>query len=243
MMPERAIVLAAGLGLRMRPLTDAIPKPLVPVAGRPLIDYSLDLVAGAGLTQAVVNASYRGDQLAEYLAARAHPRVTISREETPLETGGGIRQALKLLGDAPFFSINSDVICVSGAEHALKRLAAAWDDARMDALLLVQPSQRAVGFDGPGDFFVEGNTVTRRGERSSAPYIFTGIQLLHPRLFHGCPAQGPFSMNVLYNRDIDASGQLGRVRALVHDGDWLHVGDPAGLAEAEAYFAKAATGT
>ncbi len=238
-MVERAIILAAGLGLRMRPLTDKLPKPLVPVLGKPLIDYSLDFVQSAGIEQAVVNASYLADALVAHLQKRAHPHVTISREAEPLETGGGIREALPHLGAAPFLSVNSDTICVNGRAHAVERLRKAWDDARMDALLLVHPLERVTGYEGPGDFFVsDSGMIRRRGEAAGAPYVFTGIQLLHPRFFQGCPATGAFSLNVLYNRGMSKDGTLARVFALPHDGGWLHVGDPAGLAAAETYLSS-----
>lgn len=213
----------------MRPLTDTLPKPLVPVAGRTLLDRALDFVTGGGVAEAVVNISYRGDQVRAHLAARpAPPVVTLSHEEAPLETGGGIREALPLLGVAPFFSVNSDIICLPGENHPLTRLREAWDDTDMDALLLLHPVERAVGYDGAGDFFLAGDgTLTRRGSAPAAPYVFAGVQLLHPRLFAGCPESGAFSLNLLYDRS------LPRLRGLAHDGAWLHVGDAAGLAAAE----------
>lgn len=237
--PTRGIVLAAGLGLRMRPITEHMPKPLVPVAGKPLVDYALEFMQTGGVQDVVVNASYKAEMLEAHLALRRSPRITVSREETPLETGGGIREALPYLGEKPFLSINSDIICVSGSTHAVKRLRVHWDDANMDALLLLHAVENAVGYEGAGDFFVDTQgALTRRGEGGKAPYVFAGVQLLHPRFFEGCPAQGPFSMNVLYNRGRHADGTLHRVFGLVHDGDWLHVGDPAGLASAEQYFTR-----
>ncbi len=243
--PHKAIVLAAGLGLRMRPLTETMPKPLVKVAGVPLIDRALDFLHSAGVNEAVVNASYLGDMLAAHLAARKQGmNIQLSREDVPLETGGGIRDALPLLNTPRFFAVNSDVICINGARHALARLHEAWDDARMDALLLLHPMQTAVGFEGPGDFFLdEQQGVRRRDAHSSAPYVFTGIQLIHARLFEHCPPEGPFSLNVLYNRGMHENGTLPRVHALVHDGAWLHVGDIAGLHAAEAWFAQSSRKT
>lgn len=241
-MSAEAIILAAGLGLRMRPLTERMPKPLVPVAGKALIDYSLDFAADAGLAEVVVNASYKAEMLEAHIAERATPRVVLSREAEPLETGGGIREALPLLSRAPFFAINSDVICLPGAAHPLHRLAASWDGAKMDALLLVQRVKDAVGYDGPGDFFladeslVDGGMLKRRGHALDAPYVFTGIQYMHPRLFEGCPATGAFSLNKLYDRGITAEGEMPRIFALVHDGAWLHVGDMPGLEAAEDYL-------
>ena len=150
-----------------------------------------------------------------------------------LETGGGIKQALPMLGDAPFFSVNSDVICIDGKTPALHRLLAAWDEENMDALLLVHPVERAIGYEEAGDFFVENGALRRRLDNPAAPFVFTGVQLLHPRLFAPAP-EGAFSLNLLYNQGMQSDGTLPRIRALIHDGEWLHIGDPEGLAEAEA---------
>lgn len=233
----QAVVLAAGLGTRMRPFTDRLPKPLLPVAGVTLIDRALDWLVAAGVREAVVNSYYLAELLEAHLTARTQPAITISREETLLETGGGLKKALPLLRPEPFVSVNSDVICLDGSQPALHRLLEAWDDREMDALLLLHPVDRAVGYDGKGDFFLDNGLLRRRRDEPSAPYVFTGVQLVHPRLFAGSPA-GAFSMNVLYNRGMDADGRLHRIRALVHDGDWLHVGDPDGLRAAEAWFSK-----
>jgi N-acetyl-alpha-D-muramate 1-phosphate uridylyltransferase len=234
-MPTKAMVLAAGLGTRMRPLTDTIPKPMVPVAGRTLIDRVLDWMQ-ASAQEVVINTHYMADMLEHHLATRATPRITFSREEPLLETGGGIRKALTFLGEAPFFSANSDTLCIDGAEPALRRLARHWDDQSMDALLLLHKVEKAVGYDGPGDFFAGHDGILRRRLAApSAPYVFTGVQLIHPRLFRDSP-DGPFSLNLLYNRGMRDDGTLQRVRAIMHDGDWLHVGDPAGLKQAEAWL-------
>jgi len=231
-----AIVLAAGLGTRMRPLTDTIPKPLVQVGKKPLIDHVLDWFASGGVSETVVNTHYLAEKLESYLSQRTLPKVIFSHEETLLETGGGILNALPLLGDQPFFSANSDTICVNGKKHALSRLLAAWDDASMDVLMLLHPVSKAVGYDGEGDFFLRADgVVVRRGEATSAPYVFTGIQMIHPRLFADAP-EGAFSLNVLYNRGMLEDGALPRIRAIVHDGEWLHVGTPDSIAEAAAYL-------
>lgn len=230
----RAIVLAAGLGKRMRPLTDAMPKPLVMVGDKPLIDHVLDWLLAASIHEVVVNTHYKAAMLEEHLQLRIKPHIRFSHEEDLLETGGGIMKALLLLGDAPFFAANSDTICVNGAKHALSRLAHAWDDEQMDALLLLHPVASAVGYDGAGDFHLEANgLLRRRGAHETAPFVFTGVQLLHPRFFIGAP-DGAFSMNLLYDRNKYSNGELSRVRGLVHDGKWLHVGDPAAIALAEA---------
>jgi N-acetyl-alpha-D-muramate 1-phosphate uridylyltransferase len=228
---SQAMVMAAGLGTRLRPLTLSRPKPMVQVAGKMLVDYALDMLAAHEVQRTVVNTHYLAEMLESHLKMRATPHILISREEEVLETGGGILKALPLLGDSPFFVMNSDVICVDNAgASSLQQLAQHWQNENMDALLLLHPVEKAIGYDGAGDFFLERNGVlTRRAGQPSAPFVFTGVQLLHPRLLAGAP-RGKFSLNLLYDRD------LTRIRGLVHQGDWLHVGDAAGLAKAEAYF-------
>ena len=234
--PKKAIVLAAGLGKRMRPVTDNIPKPLVKVAGKPLIDWVLDHLHQDGVEEAVVNTSYLAPLLEAHLSSRTKPAITISREETPLETGGGIFKALPYLGHEPFISCNSDAICLPGSRPVFAGLAAAWDDAAMDALLLLNPIETASGYDGKGDFFLESDgRVRRRIGDQTAPYVFTGIQILHHRLFTECP-DGPFSLNLLYDRSRNERHVLTRIHAVVHDGAWLHVGDVAGLQKAESFL-------
>ncbi len=234
-----AMVLAAGRGERLRPITDTLPKPLVSVGGRTMLDRQLDRMAEVGVSDAVVNSSWLADVLEAHLAKReGAPRIIISREEERLETGGGILKALPLLGSQPFFSSNADVVLVD-APHisSAARMLEAWDDAHMDVLMLLHPLEKAVGYEGTGDFFLEaGGEVRRRGDLSRAPYVFTGMQIIHPRLFDGVTTQGAFSMNVLYNKSKTAEGVLPRVHALVHTGDWLHVGDAEGLRLAKNYF-------
>ncbi|BBK45032.1 mannose-1-phosphate guanylyltransferase [Allostella vacuolata] len=226
---RRGMVLAAGLGTRMRPLTDSLPKALVAVAGETLIDRILDRMAEAGIEEVAVNLHHKGDQLAGHLAGRTRPRIIESREETLLETGGGVRQALPLLGDGPFFVINGDILWRNGKRSALERLAAAWDGDRMDGLLLLQRTVSAFGYDGRGDFMLTQDGLIRRPEPGEIPpYLFAGLQILHPRLFHGAP-DGAFSLNRLYARAAEA----GRLGGIVHDGEWYHVGTPQALAEAE----------
>ena len=231
----RAIVLAAGLGKRMRPLTDVLPKPLIMVGGKCLVDHALDFLGSAGITDAVVNTHYLAPLLEAHLQARTVPHIRISYEETLLETGGGVLQALPMLGEGAFFSINSDTICVNGARHALLRLADMWDDASMDALLLLHPTEKAVGYAGAGDFALsEEGILTRRKPNEASPYVFTGVQILHPRLFTNTPT-GAFSLNIIYDQLMQpVDGMKPRIRALVHDGKWLHVGDPQAIALAEA---------
>lgn len=224
----RAMLLAAGLGARMGVLTKDKPKPLVEVAGRPLIDLALDALAAAGISEVVVNLHYKAERIEAHLERRSRPRIVFSREAERLETGGGVAKALPHLGPGRFFVLNGDILWRDGATPALARLAAAWDDERMDALLLVYPRARIEGFEGRGDFSLDAAGRLARGA-DGAPYVFTGIQLLHARLFCGCPA-GPFSLNRLYDR----AGLSGRLFGLVHDGLWLHAGSPEELARAEA---------
>lgn len=234
---RKAMVMAAGLGKRMRPLTDAIPKPLVMVAGKPLIDHALDWLAASGIGEVVVNTHYKADILEKHLAKRHAPHVHISREDVLLETGGGVRKAMPLLGNHPFFVLNSDVLCIDGKTPAFQRLREYWDDAAMDVLLLVHPVDKAVGYEGHGDFFVGADgSIRRRGDAASAPYVFTGVQLLHPRLFAHAPAQDIFSLNALYDHALRQHPP--RIRALIHDGDWLHIGDPDGVRQADAFFLR-----
>ena len=225
-----AMLLAAGLGTRMRPLTDSCPKPLIEVAGRPLIDHALDRLREAGIGHAVVNVHYLPDQLEAHLAEIDDIKIEISDErEELLETGGGLAKALPLLGKDPFFVINTDSIWVEGARPALVRLAETWDDAEMDILLLLVSTVNTVGYTGRGDFHLEKDgQLTRREEREVTPFVFTGIYLVHPRLFKGAP-KGKFSMNVLF----DKATKDGRLRGLRHDGLWMDVGTPEGIGLAE----------
>jgi MurNAc alpha-1-phosphate uridylyltransferase len=227
-MISHAMVLAAGLGLRMRPITLHTPKPLVAVAGRTMLDRALDHMDRAGVRHLVVNTHWLADRVRDHLAAR--PDITLSHEDELLETGGGVAKALPHLGEDAFFVANSDIIWTDGATPALARLAEAWIDGSMDALLLLQPVENAVGYESKGDFFLgtDGRPV-RRGNAESAPFLFSGVQILHPRLFAGAPS-GKFSLNILYDKALAA----GRLFALVHDGAWYHVGTPDALPEVEA---------
>lgn len=231
--PDTAMILAAGLGTRMRPISDTIPKPLVELGGSTLLDHALDRLVLAGVERVVVNAHYKAEMIAARLAEREHPRIEISHEEELLETGGGVARALPLLGDS-FFVVNGDVLWLDGKDHALSRLAGAFDPARMDAALLLQRTVTAVGYDGRGDYFLDRlGTPRRRREREVAPYLFSGIQLLHRRGFDGIGEQR-FSLNVVY----DKAERAGRLHAIVHDGEWFHVGTPEGLAATRARLAS-----
>ncbi|MGQ0675036.1 MAG: nucleotidyltransferase family protein [Rhodospirillales bacterium] len=224
--PARAMVLAAGMGLRLRPITDKLPKPLIEIGGRALIDRALDRLEDAGVAEAVVNTHYMAEAVERHLARRKRPAVRFSREDELLETGGGVLKALDKLGAAPFYVVNSDIAWLDGPKPALERLADAWNDARMDALLLVNSAARAADYEGSGDFFMApGGRLRRRKPGEIAPYVFCGVQLLHPRLFAGAKP-GRFSLNLLYDR----AEAAGRLYAVVHDGAWYHIGTPAGLA-------------
>ena len=231
-MPRRAMVLAAGLGLRLRPITERLPKPLVEVGGQTMLDRTLDGLAMAGVEDAVVNVHYLPELIEAHLAKRTRPRVTVSRETTLLDTGGGVTRALAQLGAVPFFVANSDVVVLHGPTLAWRRLAAMWRDADMDALLLLHPTATAFGYDGNGDFAIASDgRLRRRREHEILPFLFTGLQMLHPRLFDGAPA-GAFSLNRLY----DLAASRNRLFGVVHDGAWLHIGAPPALAKAETYL-------
>ena len=233
--PTTAMILAAGLGTRMRPLTDARPKALVPLGGRPLIGHALARLHEAGVERVVVNAHHHAEQLIAYLSGRDRIETHVSDErEELLDTGGGIAKALPLLGEARFYAVNGDVVWLDGVANTLLRLARRWDESAMDALLLLQLGPGALGYSGLGDFTMEADgLLRRRREREVAPYVHCGIQLLHPRLFRACPS-GAFSLNLLYDRALAA----GRLWGLRHDGLWLHVGTRAGLSAAEAALAR-----
>ena len=234
--PETAMVMAAGLGKRMRPLTATRPKPLVEVAGKPLIDHVFDRLRAAGVRRAVVNVHYFADALEAHLRARMRDiEVVVSDERGQLlETGGGLVKAKPLLGNAPFLCVNSDNLWVDGPVDSIRALGAAWDDERMDALLLMVPLVRAGGHRGHGDFHLDahGRIVGRREPGRVAPFVFTGVQMLHPRLIADAP-EGPFSTNLFWNRAIEA----GRAWGIVHQGLWFDVGTPAAIPETEAALA------
>ena len=236
--PTTAMLLAAGLGTRMRPLTAATAKPLLPLGGRPLIDHALDHLIEAGVQTVVVNAFWQADRLAAHLAARTSPRIVLRREATLLDTGGGVRAALAELGPAPFYVVNGDAFWLNGPRQALTRLAEAFDPARLDAVLLVYRTAQVHADVGFGDFMVDKwGGLRRRAEREVVPYVFAGVQLVSPALFAGAP-DGAFSMNRLWDRAIAAD----RARALVHDGLWFHLSTPADLSDAESVLHLRQTG-
>lgn len=226
---DTAMILAAGLGKRMRPLTAAQPKPLVRVAGKALIDYALDRLAEAGVAKAVVNVHYLADALEAHVLARQTPKVTVSDERALLlETGGGMARALPLLPD-PFFALNADNIWLDGPKSAFHDLSRRWDPASMDALLLVVPHARAANFTGPGDFHMDPlGRLSRRRAGRIAPFIYTGIQLVSHRLMQDAP-QGAFSTNILWNRAMAE----GRLYAISFTGLWFEVGTPQAIRPTE----------
>ncbi len=231
------MVLAAGLGTRMRPLTETKPKPLVEVGGKTLLDHMLDRLADAGVETAVVNVHYLADEIERHLAARARPRIVISDERAQLlGTGGAVVKALGILGGEPFFHVNADSIWLEGATPNLVRLAQAFDPATMDGLLLLAPAAGSIGYSGRGDFAMNPDgRLTRRGERDVAPFVYAGAAILSPMLFIGAPA-GTFSLTSLFER----AAAAGRLSGLRLDGLWMHVGTPEAVAAAEAAI-KAST--
>ena len=236
MTPNTAIVLAAGLGTRMRPYVGDVPKPLVKVGGKPLIDYGLDRLAEAGIERVVVNVHYLADTLERHLAARKAPRVVISDERGELlGTGGGIAKALPKLGDAPFFLINSDTFWLDGIKPNLGRLAKGFDANTMDALLLLAPTAGSVGYSGRGDFaMAPDGRLRRRAEREVVPFVYAGAAILSPALFAHAPA-GAFPLTLLFDR----AAERERLFGLRLEGLWMHVGTPEAVAAAEAALAAA----
>jgi MurNAc alpha-1-phosphate uridylyltransferase len=230
------MVLAAGLGKRMRPITDTLPKPLVSVGGRRLIDYALDRLAEAGVDHAVVNVHYLADQIEAAVAARQAPRVTISDErEVLLETGGGVKRALGLLGTEPFFVFNSDSCWIERGSPNLPAMVRAWDADRMDVLLLVAPMATSIGMEGRGDFHLDAaGHLRRRAEGEVAALAYAGVAIWKPEMFADTP-DGAWSLNLLFDR----AAASGRLHGHVLDGTWLHIGTPQALADAEAAMAAA----
>ncbi len=219
----------------MRPLTDSTPKPLIKVAGRALLDHVLDRLADAGVETAVVNVHYLADQVERHLASRAKPKIAISDERAKLlETGGGVVKSLDLLGGGPFFHLNSDTTWIEGGTPNLTRLAAAFDAAKMDALLLLAPIKQSIGYDGRGDFgMLPDGRLRRRAANETADYVFAGAAILSPALFKDAPT-GPFSLTLLFDRAAEA----GRLFGLKLEGTWMHVGTPEAIALAEAAVRK-----
>ena len=235
--PGTAIVLAAGLGKRLRPITDTIPKPLVKVAGKSLIDWSFDALNAAGVARAVVNVHYLADALEAHLESRAHGLDVVISDERDLlmETGGGLVKAAPLIDCDPFLALNSDNLWIDGPADTIRLLASQWDDSKMDALLLLVPQARALNHRGMGDFHMDRSGRIRRRERSRvAPFVFTGIQMASKRLLRDAP-EGPFSTNLLWDRAIEE----GRAFGAVHQGLWFDVGTPQSIPMTEAALENA----
>jgi MurNAc alpha-1-phosphate uridylyltransferase len=229
--PRHAMVLAAGLGTRMRPFNGHLPKPLVTVGGKALIDYVLDRLAQAGVERAVVNVHHMAEAIEHHLAPRQRPQIIISDERRALlGTAGGVVKALPDLGGGPFFHVNSDTIWIDGVKPNLIRLAAAFAAEEMDALLLLAPATTSIGYNGRGDFAMgPDGRLARRGEREVVPFVYAGAAILTPQFFAGVPA-GPSSMSPLFDRAIEAQ----RLYGLRLEGVWMHVGTPDAVRAAEA---------
>src|ERR1041384_7129022 len=230
-MIDRAMVLAAGLGKSMRPLTDTLPKPLVPVAGKALIDHVLDKLADAGVMQATVNVHYHAGQIEAHLKGRTRPRIVISDERDEiLDTGGGVVKALPHLGSAPFFHMNSDTLWIEGVTPNLTRLATQFDAARMDILLLLASTATSIGYEGRGDFnMAPDGRLSRRPEREVVPFVYAGAAILNPPIFADAPT-GASSLN----RRADRAAEPGRLHGVRLDGTWMHVGTPEAIRAAGA---------
>jgi MurNAc alpha-1-phosphate uridylyltransferase len=227
------MIMAAGLGTRMRPLTNTKPKPLVELLGKPLIDHVIDRLVAAGVTTIVVNVHYMADQLKAHLAKRKDVEIVISDETAELlDSGGGIVKALHYFGDEPFYHANSDTVWVEGASHALDRLKARWDPETMDALMLLAPTVNTICYDGRGDFMMDAEgRLTRVPELKIAPFVWMSIEIVHPRLFEGAPS-GKFSVNLLWDRAIARS----RLYGIRLDGMWMHIDRPSAIVESEKFL-------
>ncbi len=236
--PQTAMVLAAGFGKRMQPLTETRPKPLIELCEKPLIGHVMDRLVDAGVGRAVVNLHYMGQQIRAFLGAEDRLDVIFIDEPEILETGGGVKNAMTELGTDPFYVVNSDAFWLNGYEDALLRLARRWNDEEMDALLMLHSTVEGHGYDGIGDFNADADgRLTRRPESEVCPWLFAGLQILHPRLFTDAP-DGAYSLNTLY----DGALENERLFGVVHDGEWFHIGTPQSLEFAEAFLHEAYAG-
>ena len=232
----KAMVMAAGLGRRMLPLTETMPKPLIGFAGKALIDHALDRLEKAGIKQVVVNVHHLADQVEEHLRNRSKPTVIISDERALLlETGGGAKKALEHLGPEAFYVLNSDSIWQEDQKQVLQQLYENWDGERMDSLLMLAQTSKSIGYDGAGDFNMNADgTLLRKGEDEQVPFVNMGVYLIHPKLFKNT-TDGAFSMNLLWDRAL----QKNRLFGLVHDGQWMHLGTPQSLHQAQTFIQSA----
>jgi MurNAc alpha-1-phosphate uridylyltransferase len=218
-MLKTGMILAAGLGQRMRPLTDTLPKPLLVVGGRSMLDRAIDHLKVAGVSRMIVNAHHLAPLIDEHIKAQ-HPQVMVSHEDTLLETGGGVKHALPLLGNEPFFVLNGDSIWTGS--NSLKQMKETWDEGRMKAFLLLIPRERAHGYVGPGDFHMDAQgRLTRPKKGESAPYVYIGVQILTPQLFRKAPSR-PFSLNLLWDHALEE----GKLYGHLHEGEWYHMSTP-----------------
>lgn len=236
---KNAMVLAAGLGLRLRPITNKTPKPLVKVVDRTLLDHTLDRLFNVGVERVVVNIHHLAEQVEQHLSNRKDMEIIISSEEgNLLETGGGVKKALAHFSNMPFFISNADVLWLNGPLPALGRMIERWDEDKMDVLMMIHSTVEAYGYSGEGDFEADASgKLSRKKEREVTPYLFTGVQIIHPRMFENTP-EGAFSLNIIYNKAIEAD----RLFGLVHDGEWFHIGTPDGLAQANVYMGQRYSG-
>jgi MurNAc alpha-1-phosphate uridylyltransferase len=230
---KKAMVLAAGYGTRLKPLTDRMPKPLVPVAGKPMIEYALDRLRAYGIQEIIINVSHLKEQLTAYLSTVNDLAIRISEETGPLETGGGLKNALPLLGRDPFFTINSDILWTDEPESALDRLARHWDDVKMDFLLLAQPKSKAIGHDqGEDHLFIKHDNTIDWNERD-APYIIAGIGIMHPRILLNAP-DGKFTVKILWHEALKQN----RLACLPHRGQWFQTGTLQDIKTAEKHLMR-----
>jgi len=239
--PQQAMILAAGLGTRMHPLTDDKPKALIQVAGKTLIDHAIDRLRQVGVTTIVVNLHYHADKLETHLMARRDVTIILSDERGQiLDSGGGLAKALPHFSGKAFFTHNCDSLWLEQGTGNLAKMIDLWDDDAMDGLMLVVPTGQAVGYEGSGDFNMDRAGLLRRSSKAAGPadYVWTGVQIIHPRLFEGRP-EGPFSTNVLWDKAIRTKRLFGAGLT----GRWMHVGTPEAIVEAEALIADAETGT
>lgn len=234
----RAMIMAAGLGTRMRPLTNDRPKPLVSVRGRALIDHAIDRLVAAGVKTIVVNIHHHAEMLRAHLATRKDAEFIISDESSNLlDSGGGIAKALALFKNEPFFTHNSDSVWVEGAGSALNQMKARWNPDTMDSLMLVAPTVNALCYEGRGDFMMDADgRLSRVPEQRVAPFVWIGVQILHPRLFDGAPSS-KFSINPLWDRAIER----GRLFGTRLDGTWMHIDRPGAIKDAEDFLASRAS--
>jgi len=233
------MVLAAGLGRRLSPITNKTPKPLVKIADRSLLDHAIDRLVVAGVECVVVNIHYLAEKIKQHLAGRKDLEIIISSEETSLlETGGGVKKAIEHFADQPFYVLNADVFWLNGPTEALGRMVEQWDEEKMDVLLMLHSTVEAYGYSGMGDFEADAiGKLSRRLEREITPYLFTGVQIMQPRVFEDSP-DGKFSLNFIYDKAIESD----RLFGVVHDGEWFHIGTPEGLLEVENYMGQRFSG-